>query len=109
MSSTTRTTVRGGKGTKGDTISKTQKPDKTDTSKAEKNKSGKPFYFYHVYWQSNPYFSYPFILFALKKLLCFIDIINQHINSLPIMHKFQLWPITFYYLTYFSIETAFLQ
>lgn len=41
MSSTNRTTTRGGKGTKGDTISKTQKTDKSDTKKPEKNKSGK--------------------------------------------------------------------
>lgn len=49
MSSTTRTTARGGKVTKGENISKTQKSDKTDTSKAEKNKSGTFRYnFFHV-------------------------------------------------------------
>ncbi|GLV43563.1 lingerer [Carabus blaptoides fortunei] len=41
MSSSNRTTSKGGKGTKGDTTTKTQKSEKSDTQKIEKNKLGK--------------------------------------------------------------------
>lgn len=44
MSSTNRTTARGGKGSKGDTATKTQKTDKNETGKGEKNKSGMTLY-----------------------------------------------------------------